>query len=118
MENILLALTNDIRVTLHTSTEDEPNSVLDSGKEPMQKNVNTENTDESVAVKSKNDKESSVFNRSTPNEEISVPNDVNTQNTVQAQASMSTKTSIEAASTHPKEDWSSLIFSNDDSLFD
>ena len=55
MENALPTPRNDTRVTLLNSAEDEPVSALDTGKDRMQKTVNTENTDDSVAVKSKND---------------------------------------------------------------
>ena len=51
MENTLPTPTNDSRMTPQNNTEDEADSAPDSHKEPVQKTVNTENTDEFVTVK-------------------------------------------------------------------
>ena len=69
--------------------------------------MNTENIEVSVTRNTKND-----------NDTCNQIKDVNTQNTAQIQVSLSTKDTDGTEPTRPNEDWSSLMFSSDDSLFE
>ena len=88
----MLEPTNDA-ITTENNTESEM---------PKQDKVNTDNSDEAVVKENENELEE--LNRPTP---PNAPGNVNIENTTQ----------VPTGST-PKEDWSSLMFSSDDSLFD
>ena len=106
------------RITDETnSTQEPPKNVVttENSVEPeiqAQNTVNTENTNEAAT---KNNNASNVLGRSTPENE---PSNVNTENTTQVHATLTSSMPINSKQTNPKEDWSSLTFSSDDSLFE
>ena len=85
-------------------------------KIPSQKTINTENSNtecDKEAV-SENNNSSQVPDRSTPEKN---PININTENTTQVHATPTSSTLKNSNQTNPKEDWSSLMFSSDNSLF-
>ena len=105
--NALHTLREDTYETPTTSVQDKPINATDDSKTQKQESVNTENIEVSVTRNTKND-----------NDMCNQIKDVNTQNTAQIQVSLSTKDTDGTEPTRPNEDWSSLMFSSDDSLFE
>ena len=111
------------RITDETNKTQDPTQTLVTTENsvdvefPSDKTINTENTDIEITKEddSENNKPLNVPDRSTPEEE---PTNVNTENTTQVHSTLTSSMPKNSNQTGIKEDWSSLMFSSDDSLFE
>ena len=125
--------TEPIVNTLNTALENRITDEIDKPQDPTQKivttensadvellskkTVNTENTDTEINQEgnSENNEPLNLPDKSTSEEE---PTNVNTENTPQHHATLTSSTPKNSIQAGIKEDWSSLMFSSDDSLFE
>ena len=96
---------------LETTNANNEHSPAGDSKMKHQENVNAENSGVPLTEENTN-------NMETENCKSSENKDVNTQNMEPKEGVPPIKNTNEPESTHPKEDWSSLMFSSDDSLFE